>query len=107
MRCKQQLEKQTQNNHAQYPHLLPVFAKDACKAEDEIGLLFELHQDSAFLKTCTEAVNFRKCCQSIYVHSPTPKPLPHPTPIPTPTTHTHAYFTYLAHTLRYRLASNV
>lgn len=37
-------------------HSLACFAKEACEAEQEIGFLFELHTDSGFLKTCTEAV---------------------------------------------------
>lgn len=37
-------------------HSLACFAKEACQAEKEIGFLFEVHPDSNFLKTSTEAV---------------------------------------------------
>ncbi|KAJ0108698.1 hypothetical protein J7T55_011187 [Diaporthe amygdali] len=37
-------------------HSITVFAKETCRAEKELGFLYELHPDAAFLKTCAEAV---------------------------------------------------
>lgn len=37
-------------------HSLAVLATEACHAEEKIRFLFEVHPDSAFLKTYTEAV---------------------------------------------------